>query len=501
MTTPSTILGQPALFPVSTERGRIGLRSKRRGLPSVAARTVQPSKPAMATPLPIKVADLKLDLENPRLGQGLKSQPDAIHAMLRAEGKKTLQLAEDILQNGLNVAERPMVIRAHDDPNRYVVLEGNRRLTALRILAEPSSAAAAVKKPTMKKIEGWSTQYHKNPVTEIDCVLYDDREEAEPWIIRRHMGEAGGKGVVGWGPIEQRRHDARLTGKPSLDLQAFDLVAGSGDLDEDTREKLHDFPITNLERLLEDGAVLKRLGLALDKNRQLTSALPDDELLKPLTRMVRDIAMKKINVNDIRHESDRANYLNKFKPTELPNLKKAGTAQRVVASRTAASVAKKAEATGPGKRASAKQAKPRRSIVHPRCQLTITSPKISAIFQELRDMPVDDLRNSVGVMLRVFLELTVDHYRTQQKLPALPKGKDTLAHKLRQASTDLVARKVMTQQQVKGINHAASEKHTIGANITTFNQFVHNPYYSPLANDLRTYWDNLQSFFEVVRPK
>ena len=84
----------------------------------------------------------------------MKSQPDAIQAMLRSEGKKTLELAEDILINGLNVAERPMVIRAEDDPTRYVMLEGNRRLTALRILAEPSSAASAVKKPTMNKLEG-----------------------------------------------------------------------------------------------------------------------------------------------------------------------------------------------------------------------------------------------------------------------------------------------------------------------------------------------------------
>lgn len=119
-----------------------------RGSSTVVPRAalVQPFQSVMATPLPVKVADLKLDLENPRLGQGLKSQPDAIHAMLRAEGKKTLELAQDILENGLNVAERPMVIRADDDPKRYVVLEGNRRLTALRILAQPSSAAAAVKK-------------------------------------------------------------------------------------------------------------------------------------------------------------------------------------------------------------------------------------------------------------------------------------------------------------------------------------------------------------------
>lgn len=455
----------------------------------------------MATPLPVKVADLKLDLENPRLGQGLKSQPDAIQAMLRAEGKKTLELAEDILQDGLNVAERLMVIHDKGDPNRYVVLEGNRRLTALRILGEPSSAAAVLKKPTMKKLEGWSTQYHKKPITDVECVLYDSRQEAEPWIVRRHMGEAGGKGVVGWGPIEQRRHEARRTGKSSLDLQAFDLVSERGDLDEVTREKLHDFPITNLERLLEDEAIRKRLGLSLDKDRQLTSALPDEELLKPLTRIVRDIATKKISVNDIRNADNRRDYLDAFKKSELPDLKKAAGTARVIAFPAAASAAKKAPASGPGKQGSAKAKKPRRSIIDPRCKLKITNTKVAKVFQELREMSVDDLTNSVGVMLRVFLELTVDHYRSQQKLPPLPQGKDSLSHKLRQVSADLVARKVMTQQEVKGINHAANEKHTIGANITTFNEYVHNPHYSPLANDLRTYWDNLQSFFEVVWPR
>ena len=401
--------------------------------------TVPSNLPVMAKSLSVRVADLKLDLENPRLGQGMKSQPDAIQAMLRSEGKKTLELAEDILINGLNVAERPMVIRAEDDPTRYVMLEGNRRLTALRILAEPSSAASAVKKPTMKKLEGWSTQYHKNPITEIDCVVYETREEAETWIIRRHMGEAGGKGVVGWGPIEQRRHEARRTGKSSLDLQAFDLVARFGDLDEAVREKLHDFPITNLERLLEDGAVLKRLGLALDQHKQLTSALPDGELLKPLTRIVSDIATKEINVNDIRSEGDRANYLNSFKPAELPDLKKVGKAQRLVAPLAVTSVAKQAPVSGSGKQVSARPRKPRRSIVQSNCRLTISNAKVAAIFQELQAMPVEDLRHSVGVMLRVFLELTIDHYRNEHNLPELPNGKDSLSHKVRQVIADLTS--------------------------------------------------------------
>src|SRR5690242_11222372 len=114
----------------------------------------------MPQSLSIPIGKLLLDLENPRLAQGPESQRDALHALLRAEGRKTLELARSISESGPNPSERFMVIEAPDQPDRYIVLEGNRRLAALRLLAEPKQNGEGVlKAPTLKRLEGWAREY------------------------------------------------------------------------------------------------------------------------------------------------------------------------------------------------------------------------------------------------------------------------------------------------------------------------------------------------------
>ena len=50
----------------------------------------------------VPVADLNLDARNPRLEEGLTTQLDALHSMLRHLGKKILGLAEDLVSYGIN---------------------------------------------------------------------------------------------------------------------------------------------------------------------------------------------------------------------------------------------------------------------------------------------------------------------------------------------------------------------------------------------------------------
>ncbi len=53
----------------------------------------------------------------------------------------------------------------------------------------------------------------------------------------------------------------------------------------------NDFPITTLDRLLATPDVRKRIGVEV-KNRKLYSALPAAELMKPLRRIVLDLAQR-----------------------------------------------------------------------------------------------------------------------------------------------------------------------------------------------------------------
>ncbi len=82
----------------------------------------------------IAPADLLIDPRNPRLTMPNAGQREAICALAGAQGKKMVTLAKDILGNGLNPADLPIVMPANDGTSRFIVLEGNRRIVTLKAL-------------------------------------------------------------------------------------------------------------------------------------------------------------------------------------------------------------------------------------------------------------------------------------------------------------------------------------------------------------------------------
>lgn len=68
----------------------------------------------------IPITSLLLDHENPRLAEGQTTQLDTLHAVLRAEGPKTLALAECIAEEGLSPIDRFLVMPDATDSERFV---------------------------------------------------------------------------------------------------------------------------------------------------------------------------------------------------------------------------------------------------------------------------------------------------------------------------------------------------------------------------------------------
>ena len=80
-----------------------------------------------------KLSELRLDQKNYRTGP-TATQRDALAAIIEDQKTKLVNLAEDILNVGLSPGEPIWVTRDIDNPGMYIVLEGNRRLTALKLL-------------------------------------------------------------------------------------------------------------------------------------------------------------------------------------------------------------------------------------------------------------------------------------------------------------------------------------------------------------------------------
>ena len=88
---------------------------------------------------PISVGNLLLDTSNYRIVKQ-DSQKAARDAIIAEQGRKLVTLAEDVLLNGLNPSDLPIVVDALDGNQNFIVIEGNRRLTAINLLLKPELA-------------------------------------------------------------------------------------------------------------------------------------------------------------------------------------------------------------------------------------------------------------------------------------------------------------------------------------------------------------------------
>ncbi len=214
----------------------------------------------MPETIPIRPADLLIDEENPRLSEPNAGQHEAQRALAQHLGKKLTALAVDIVNYGLNPSDLPIVMPHASNPSRYVVLEGNRRLAALRALENPESLADAISGDVLTKIRKLSKEYQKNPIDEVTCTVVKVREEARHWVELKHTGLNDGAGLFPWGSDEIARWLARLGKPPQPHTQALDFLQKRGDLTPELRRRV---PATSLKRLIETPEVREKLGLEL----------------------------------------------------------------------------------------------------------------------------------------------------------------------------------------------------------------------------------------------
>lgn len=138
---------------------------------------------------------LHLDLRNPRLGRpAVDTEADAMDRLLKQFGPKIIGLARSIAEYGLNPTESWAIV--HED-GKYVVLEGNRRLVACRLLDNPRKAPDPQTAATFERIrQGARTTGYLNP----SCVEFEHRADARYWIHLKHHGAGSGEGTAAWGP-------------------------------------------------------------------------------------------------------------------------------------------------------------------------------------------------------------------------------------------------------------------------------------------------------------
>ena len=444
----------------------------------------------------LKVEQLVLDSDNPRITRA-EGQQQALQKVVKDQKAKLVRLAESIVEFGLSPIEKFMVMEVSAKPKRYIALEGNRRVAALRILTNPAVMTGLdMPSGTQRSLEKLATIFDRSKVEPIEAYEVESRDEGRYWIELRHNGESSGRGVVGWNPLVASRYRERTP-----EIQAFDMVMEHGGFSEEEAEAIRSgFKLSTLQRLMDSTDARTALGLSL-KGKQLHSTLPGSELIKALRKIVLDIANKQIDSRRLNRKERIVDYLGGFSNADRPDLSKK------VAERPIEGIQKsefsKAARTSTGRRRTSKPQE-RAQVVPKNCPINVTDNRISEIFGELQTLKLKDGRNAIAVLLRVFLELSVDHFletnggSLRHKLPGgreVWKGLDKKLVEVVEMLVTMGVPKAHFTSVVRDLSQLRSPM-----NLDLFHRYVHDRFATPATSDLTAAWDHAQPLFEKIWP-
>lgn len=444
----------------------------------------------------VAVDKLDLDLDNPRNEQQ-GSQREALELMLTSEPKKTLALAQHIIENGMNPTDLMAVIPG--TKGRFTVVEGNRRCAVLRALIKPalldSLPQASALSGMVKKMRVLAVQAKEMGLDQVNVALFDSRDEANVWIALKHTGENGGAGTVPWDGIQAGRF---RKGDAATSLIEFGKQHGW--FTEQDISGARAFPISTLARLIGDPEVRALLGLEL-RQGQLSSSVPIAELAKGVKRVVADLAGDYWTVTKLKSKQNREDYAAQLPASARPNLKKTVAPWPVALD---AHASKSADAAGSTKTTSKPTSRSRTTLIPPSFIASISSPRINDIYRDLKRINVHRHANAAAVLLRVLIELSVDELieskavAIQARVPKRP----TLAEKINASTQWLRDSRMLNKQAAEMIKKLGGNEETDSASpaasVTTLHAFMHNRYASPIPTELNAIWSGIEPFMGAL---
>lgn len=204
----------------------------------------------------VSVADLKIDMDNFRIDRS--ASKDWKQVMLRLfEEEDIIEMAEDIISSGgLNPHENLLAVKEN---NSNIILEGNRRLLAIKCILNPDIVPENYK-TEFKQISDKADENLKSKLSKVKVVFMASREAAKPYIVAKHSGLS----TKQWSLISQWRFI-----KTEYDLQNKNLERTIEDLNIDKHKAITSIKNYNLIEYIRTIGYWDDEGLrvAISKNR------------------------------------------------------------------------------------------------------------------------------------------------------------------------------------------------------------------------------------------
>lgn len=478
----------------------------------------------------IAVSDIYLDKLNTRIAW-MEDNEISQSTMLKIFWEKynIREIVESIGTSGFFKHEAPIVILDPTVQSRYIVIEGNRRVSALKVILHPELAPITQKKWLLELSDSISKD-----IAKIDVYIAPSRESCYPILVQKHASEDNSS----WKPLMKAHlywKYMKEHPKESLDSVAktfdttqgkikeylklyniFVLVKSVEGLPDDVSLITHDainIPITNFQRILLCSSV--RTDLKLDETFKVT-----DETAALFSKRMKNIII------DIIRKTEDSRTLNKDEDIEKlyfgynPPEEKPITGTKQV---KPASPQKMVEPEDYGKESDGESDPPpsplktrqpgvrreTKSIMRTRIPFNLKNASaLRLIYDELYSLPVDTKPNASVALFRVFLDKATRKLMERNGLSKCPivdkSGNIKEERKFTEANFSDCLRFLVSHNApyipdpVKVSLRYFLDPEQSKTRISGMNQLIHNHEITFSAEEAKSLWPQFESYVRVL---
>lgn len=474
----------------------------------------------------IQLDELYLDEKNPRfIVPPNPSQQSIVDYLI--ENEEVERLANDIAKSGgLNAGERVIVT---EENGRWIVLEGNRRICACKILMNPSLLANR-RLASVDKISLLVNDELKQSLSVVDADVMRNRLEAQSSLAAKHID-----GIKRWSTISKHKFFAlefdagksikeisMITGVSEAKIKAglkeyriIDYVLKLPFWTQKEREEylnLQEIKTTRLTRLFSaqpsktEGKRLREIiDLGYDNNYFIKSSLAKDVFDKILHIVAQAAFIPNYasDFNGTRSTYEDIPQLMIFlKKNKLIIETKSGNKNVYVASGSSTNVDVKLETSEKvsGKEdkkdvnaTSNKRFTSKRNVLIPEdFKVNCTVVKINDIINELKRMDFSYCVNAQAVLLRVLLELSLKYYLNRVNESC----------KINEGHLEGTYVAALESMRIKKLLNSVEHSNLVQLKksdkiFNIFNGYVHYDSVVPNKDVLIFYFDNLRRIIEI----
>jgi len=454
----------------------------------------------------IEVEKLDLDLNNPRTNTGGHQKIYEVIKELLDEN--IIELIESISLKGYAAVSVAMVIKEN---NKNVVIDGNRRLLAVKVLNNPNIIKKFVpiniSNFDFEKIKQLSNS-KKEEVRDLTAIIYPSRKDAEHEMSILHLD---GEAVKKWKPLRQYRYFQNRAVKEKDTL--FDLSESLGINIDRIRKglitiqlynfakekinlgKLHekvfndkDFKTDKFQKTVVNEEGERFLGYSFDQEK---CTLIIENTIK-FTEHLKKVLLELYNEKSPYFLSaqyptkNRAEFFKTIEPQFL-TVKENKKTKQVLNDKNDEKEAQERS-----------DQKPKGLFRASNVPYKLKSSTLRILYDELKDIEVKRFSNATHDLLRSFLECSLAEYLTQ--IEEYKKVQKSNEHnpKLGEMLTHVINKNIIDDQDIIDILKDIKADWDKPYSIERMNKVNHNKNYASSESDVRVTWGKLEPFFKII---